>query len=152
MHQVSGGCYCGNILMDLELTAAPETYHPRACDCDYCRKHGSAYLSDPNGSMVLRIGNAKDRGAYRQGSGQAEFVLCRNCGVLVAVLHRSEQRLYATANARAIDPSVTLASDKGVSPKTLAPEAKAKRWQDVWFSNVEIREVTLHLEDRPRIR
>lgn len=140
MHKVSGGCHCGNILMDLELTAAPETYHPRACDCDYCRKHGAAYLSDPKGSLLVRIQNAQERGSYRQGSGQAEFILCKRCGVLVAVVHGSEQRLYGTANVRAIDASVTLGAERSVSPQKLAAEEKAKRWQDVWFSSVEIRE------------
>ena len=139
MYKVSGGCHCGNISMDLELTAAPETYHPRACDCDYCRKHGAAYLSDAKGSLIVRIKNARDRGAYRNGSGQAEFVLCKKCGVLVAVVHLSDGRLYGTANARAIDTAVTLASDKVVSPQKLAPEEKSKRWQDVWFTNVQIR-------------
>src|SRR5450756_2542718 len=50
MNKVSGGCHCGNITVDLELTAEPETYHPRVCDCDFCRKHGAASLSDTKGS------------------------------------------------------------------------------------------------------
>src|ERR1700692_2772561 len=32
MHMVSGGCHCGNILVDLELASAPGAYSPRACD------------------------------------------------------------------------------------------------------------------------
>lgn len=42
MYRADGGCHCGNIKVDVELAAAPETYHPRVCDCDFFRKHGAA--------------------------------------------------------------------------------------------------------------
>jgi hypothetical protein len=138
MHKVSGGCHCGNLVMALELTRAPETYNPRACDCDFCRKHGAAYVSDPQGSLTLRIRDESQTGRYRQGSGQAEFLVCRNCGVLVGVLYGSEGRLYAAANAKAIEGKTGFGPDQPVSPKTLSAGDKARRWQDVWFSKVTL--------------
>lgn len=59
------------MLVAIELTRAPATYNPRACDCDLCRKHGAAYVSDAQGSLVIRIKDARARGKYRQGSGKA---------------------------------------------------------------------------------
>ena len=126
--------------MEMQLTAAAETYTPRACDCDFCRKHGAAYVSDAKGALLLRMKNAGDRGAYRQGSGQAEFVLCRNCGVLVGVMCLGEGRLYGAVNVRAVDGAVRFADEQTVSPQKLSADAKAERWQQVWFANVDIRE------------
>jgi hypothetical protein len=138
MHKVSGGCYCGNIGFEMGLTQAPDAYNPRACDCDFCRKHGAAYVSDARGSLLIRIKDEGASGKYRQGSGQAEFLLCRNCGVLVSVLFRNEGRLYGTVNAQAVDALTSFGTQKPVSPKMLSGDEKAVRWQDVWFSDVGV--------------
>lgn len=138
MPKISGGCHCANIALEMELPAAPETYRPRVCDCDFCRMHGAAYLSDANGSLRISIKNASARGSYRQGSGQAEFLLCTKCGVLVGVLFQSGGHTYAGINVRAVDSSAKFGEDMPVSPQTLSPDAKAKRWRSVWFSNVDI--------------
>ncbi len=138
MHKVSGGCYCGNIGVEMDLTRGPDAYSPRACDCDFCRKHGAAYVSDAHGALGIRIKDVGASGKYRQGSGQAEFLLCRNCGVLVGVLFQNEGRLYGAVNAKAIDATASFGAEKPVSPKTLSGSEKAVRWQDVWFSDVSV--------------
>ena len=138
MHKMNGGCHCGNVLVELELARAPDTYHPRACDCDFCTKHNAAYVSDPQGSLVIRIKDQHLSGRYRQGSGQAEFLFCRNCGVLVSVIYRNDGRLFAAVNAKAVSGGKVFGAEQTVSPKMLSADDKAKRWQDVWFSNVSI--------------
>ncbi len=139
MHKVTGGCHCGNILVSLELTNAPETCHPRACDCDFCRKHGAAYISDARGSLLIAIRDPREYRAYRQGSGQAEFIVCATCGVLIGVLHRDDGRLHGAVNVKALESAAQFAAEQVVSPKQLAPEKKVQRWRDVWFSDVQIR-------------
>lgn len=136
MHQASGGCHCGSILVQFELSRPPITYSPRACDCDFCRKHGAAYVSDPAGSLHIRIKAERNWRTYRQGSGVAELLLCGNCGVLIGALYRDEPRLYGTVNAKVVDGPTVFGADQPVSPKMLAQADKVKRWQDVWFSNV----------------
>ncbi|MGB9430426.1 MAG: aldehyde-activating protein [Gammaproteobacteria bacterium] len=138
MIKISSGCHCGNLRIDLELTRAPDTYNPRACDCDFCRKHSAAYVSDPQGSLAIRIQDESLRGTYRQGSGQAEFLFCTHCGVLVGVLYRNDGRLYAAVNAKAVEGGKAFGAEQPISPKTLSASEKVKRWQDVWFSNVSI--------------
>jgi hypothetical protein len=138
MHKVNGGCHCGNIRVDIELARVPGTYIPRACDCDFCRKHGASYVSDPQGSLLIRIRDERQSGSYRQGSGLAEFLHCRNCGVLVGALYRSDGRLYAAVNAQAVDARVPFGAEQPVSPKKLSDSEKMGRWQDVWFSNVSV--------------
>jgi hypothetical protein len=135
MYKVNGACHCGNIQVDMELTREPHTYDPRACDCDFCRKHGAAYVSDAQGSLRIRIKDEREITRYRQGSGLADCLVCRNCGVLVSVCYRSEGRLYATVNAN-VAAGVNFGTEKSVSPKKLSDSAKVGRWQDIWFSDV----------------
>lgn len=138
MYTVSGGCHCGNIRVELDLTQEPEQYRPRACDCSFCRKHGAAYVSDPKGTLRIGVRDAHEVARYRQGSGQAELLLCRRCGVLAGAVLNRDGHLYAAVNARAIDAQVDFGTEQTVSPQSLSGEEKVKRWQVLWFSNVSI--------------
>lgn len=138
MFKLSGGCHCGNLQVEIELSLPPASYAPRVCDCDFCRKHGAAYLSDSQGSFVLRAGEGAEIGIYRQGSGQAEFILCRNCGVLMGVSYRDSGRLYAAVNRQVIENGAHFGDSQTVSPQTLSPEQKTSRWKNAWFSSVII--------------
>jgi hypothetical protein len=138
MIKISGGCHCGNIQIDLELARAPDTYNPRACDCDFCRRHNAAYASDPEGSLAIRIKDKQSSGRYRQGSGQAEFLFCKLCGVLVAVTYSGDRQLYAAVNFRAVSDGKPFGPEQVVSPQRLSGEDKIKRWQEIWFPNVSI--------------
>jgi hypothetical protein len=131
---VNGGCHCGNILVEIELPRPPDTYTPRACDCEFCSKHGASYVSDPKGSLVVRTRDASEIRMYRQGSGQAEFLLCSNCGVLVGVFYRTEGKLYGTVNAKVVGTEFGAA--RPASPKQLSDRDKVQRWQELWFPNV----------------
>jgi hypothetical protein len=138
MHSMSGGCYCGNVLLNLQLSKEPGSYQPRACDCGFCSKHGAAYISDAQGSLRIRIKDQGRSGTYRQGSELAEILLCTHCGVVVGALYRAEGRIYATVNVRAIEGAESFGAQQAVSPKKLSPEAKISRWKDLWFSSVEL--------------
>jgi hypothetical protein len=138
MYEVNGGCHCGNILLSIELSRPPGEYNPRTCDCEFCRKHGASYVSDPHGALLIRV---KDRNAsrhYRQGSGLADFLLCGNCGVLAGVCYLSDGRLYGTANVRALDTGADFGPEQAVSPKKLSAGGKVDRWLDNWFSTVRV--------------
>jgi hypothetical protein len=138
MHNFSGGCHCGNIHLDIGLPRAPVTYNPRACDCEFCVKHGAAYLSDNQGSLSIQIKDVSATRSYRQGSGIAECLLCTDCGVLVGALFRVDGQVYGTVNVRAIDAAVTFGEAQAVSPKQLGASDKTKRWTDIWFPNVRM--------------
>jgi hypothetical protein len=138
MDALRGGCHCGNLRIEMTLSRPPGSYQPRACDCDFCRMHGAAYVSDPMGSLSLRIRAAGDRGSYRQGSDQADLVYCRQCGVLVGALFAAAGRVYATINSRIIDGPMPFGAEQTASPKSLSGEQKATRWRDIWFSDVNV--------------
>jgi hypothetical protein len=137
MPQLSGGCHCGNIAVTVELARDAGAYHPRACDCDFCRKHGAAWVSDPQGSLLIQLRAERDASRYAQGAGIAEMLLCRTCGVLVAALWR-EQQLYGVVNVSVLDARAAFAAAQTVAPKALSPEEKRKRWQSLWFSAVTL--------------
>jgi hypothetical protein len=138
MHKVTGSCHCGNIRVEMDLTRAPGTIRPRACDCDFCRKHRAAYISDAHGTLLIRIEEEHESGRYFQGDGLAEFLVCRRCGVLVGVLYRLEDRLYAAINVNATDRPAEFGIEQPVSPKKLSGTEKSQRWQEIWFSTVNL--------------
>lgn len=139
MHTVTGGCYCGNVLVTIRLTRNPASSNPRACDCGFCTKHAAAYLSDGLGSMEVEIGAAGDRGSYRQGSEAADFLFCRRCGVLVGVTCEMDGRLYGAVNVRSLDSAAAFGPALSVSPKQLSATDKLQRWRELWFPDVSVR-------------
>ncbi|RMC95176.1 aldehyde-activating protein [Aquitalea palustris] len=138
MHKLTGACHCGNIHIAIALTQSPDSYAPRACDCDFCRKHGASYLSDPHGSMQLEVHDADFMVKYRHGSQLADFLLCSRCGVLIGVLYQDGSRLYGTVNCAALQQTAALGAPRTVSPKRLASSEKTARWSALWFPDVRI--------------
>jgi len=136
--QLSGGCHCGNLRLLLQLTREPAEYSPRACDCDFCRKHGAAWLSDAQGSLRITVREPAGLGKYTQGSRTAELLLCQHCGVLVAACLNADGRLYGAVNARAVEGDAPFAATQVVSPQQLSVDDKARRWRQLWFSDVSI--------------
>ena len=75
---LEGGCHCGNLQLSLQGDIVPAATAPRACDCSFCTAHGAAWISDAQGELVVRVRDADALARYRQGSGSAEFLLCRH--------------------------------------------------------------------------
>ncbi len=129
----AGGCHCGSVRWQFASPLALASFVPRACDCDFCSRHRAAWISDPAGALRIR---AREEGLqrYRQGSGQAEFLMCRECGVLVAVVATGEGgRLLGAANRNAFDARAGFAGEAIVSPRLLTADAKLARWNDAWM-------------------
>ena len=137
LRTLAGGCHCGNIGVSAAVTYAPETFRPRACDCEFCRKHGAAWMADPRGSLLIRIADESAAGRYAQGDAIAEMLLCRRCGVLVAALYAGET-LHGVVNVSALEARAEFAAPEPVSPRQLSPQAKMSRWQSLWFPNVAV--------------
>jgi hypothetical protein len=127
-----GGCHCGHLSVELSLTQAPGALQPRACDCAFCTKHGAAWISDPAGALVIDVRGRDALGDYRQGSGSAGFLHCRNCGVLVAVVHDGEEGLRGAVNVRCLDEALSFGEPTTVSPQQLAKDDKIARWGRLW--------------------
>jgi len=138
MHKLNASCHCRNVQVRFELRLEPQTYNPRACDCDFCVKHGAAYVSDPHGSLFIQVKDQQLLRKYRQGSGTAEFLICGNCGVLVAITYQSDGKIFGAVNAGTVDGTASFGERKVVSPKALSAGEKTERWETLWFPSVSI--------------
>lgn len=136
MHTVKGSCYCENISFTMMLSRPLESYAPRACDCDFCSKHGATYVSDAQGHLDILTKEQGQVRHIRHGSQSAEFVICQTCGVLVYVYFEATGVVYGAVNSRCVLDDPGFGDTMAISPKALEKEAKTARWQDIWFSHV----------------
>jgi len=82
----SGGCHCGNIHVQLQLSKRPEDSPLRACACSFCRSHNTRTVADPDGLFELWADDWSVVESYRFSSRTADFILCRRCGVYIAAV------------------------------------------------------------------
>jgi hypothetical protein len=130
-HLHQGGCHCGALRWTFATERALAAFTPRACDCDFCTRHRAAWVSDAQGT--LRIEGSANAKRYRQGSAQADFLSCRECGVLVAVTCPDQDgRLRGAVNRNSFDRRDLLGADAIASPQQLPAEAKLARWSQLW--------------------
>lgn len=133
------GCVCGAVAVEVGLSRELASYSPRACDCDFCRKRGAAWLSDPAGFLRLQANAGQGFRVERQGSEQAEFLSCAACGTLLAVRWLDgDGRAHGAINARTLARRDEFASEQGASPKLLEAAGKTARWKALWFADVEV--------------
>jgi hypothetical protein len=98
----SGGCHCGNIQVRLRLSRDPADTPLRACACGFCRRHNARATADPAGLLELRARDWSLVEPYRFGSGTADYILCRRCGVYVAALCETRAGLRAVVNVNCL--------------------------------------------------
>jgi hypothetical protein len=137
-HHLHGSCHCGRLSLTFSTRIAPESFSPRTCDCSFCTRHGAAYISDPEGSLVIESREADAIGRYMFGDGLAKFLLCTHCGVLVAVLFESEGRTFASVNSRCITDA-SFGVPQVASPQQLDAAQKRERWTRLMIPDVELR-------------
>ena len=135
---LQGACHCGKVRFEFRTTMSPAEFTPRACDCSFCLKHGASYLSDPDGSVSIQAKGSDAIGEYRQGSGGARFLVCRCCGVLVAVLFDGDAGSYGAVNSRCMEDGVVFGALQVVSPRKLSGEEKRRRWAKLWTPGVKL--------------
>jgi hypothetical protein len=135
---LEGGCHCGAVTLALSTALLPAATAPRACDCSFCRAHGAAWLSDPAAQLVIHAHRPDRLRRYRQGSGFAKFLLCSDCGVLVAAVFEEEHRRFAAVNVVCLDARDTFAPVVATSPQSLSPDEKTDRWRRLWIPDVQL--------------
>ena len=137
---LTGSCHCHRLQLALHGSLDPAASSPRACDCSFCQAHAAAWVSDPDGELVVTASGADALGRYRQGSESAEFLFCRHCGVLLAVVFASDEGMRGAVNVRCLAEAGEFAPAQAVSPQQLAPEVRRERWRRLWTPvRVEVR-------------
>lgn len=131
-----GGCHCKAVKIEFSTGNPVSSTHPRACDCSFCQKHGAAYLSDSNGALLIFCKSPEDLLSYRQGSENAQFLMCAHCGILVAVVFSQDSIIYGAVNASCLDRFAEFASPETSSPQVLDATDKVSRWTRLWIPRV----------------
>ena len=98
-----GGCHCGNLRLRLQLSQAPAETMLRACFCSFCRAHSTRTTSDPLGSVEIEAEDWSLVEPYRFGSGTAEFLICRRCGVYLGAICETVAGTRAVINTNCLD-------------------------------------------------
>jgi hypothetical protein len=137
MPVMRGSCHCGQITFRFASNIRPEEFTPRACDCSFCQRHGATFISDQNGSLELNIKQADALGEYRFGHNLAKFLFCRHCGVFVAALFETGDRIFGSVNTRCMG-DVKFGDFQIVSPQKLDAEQKKERWARVMIPDVTV--------------
>jgi hypothetical protein len=129
-YEYSGNCRCGRLSINISLPQTLNNYTPRACDCGFCRERGIRYLSDSGGMLEIVHGQPVE--SLQQGSLQARFLCCSECGTVVAAVCDFESGLKGAVNAGLLDQADQLRPSVPVSPKRLGPDEKIARWETLW--------------------
>jgi hypothetical protein len=74
---IAGGCHCCAVRFSAEVEAAAEVL---ACNCSMCRHTGFLHLIVPHADITIEQGT-EALTAYRFGTGVAEHLFCKTCGV-----------------------------------------------------------------------
>lgn len=138
MRVIPGGCHCGNVQVEFATAKDLAGFHPRACDCTFCRRHGASWLSDAEGRLRISEHAAGDLREYRQGSEAARFLFCAACGVCVAVIFEEGTHRYAAVNAGCLEGEPGFGETMPASPQLLSAAEKVARWKALWIADVAV--------------
>lgn len=101
---ISGGCHCGAVRFAAEL---PEPPVPALdCNCSVCAMTGFLHVMVPHERFDLLTGRDALT-SYRFGTGAAEHLFCRTCGVKSFYQPRSHPDCWSL-NAHCFDAPVEL--------------------------------------------
>jgi hypothetical protein len=93
------------------VSEAPEDTPQRACGCASCRAHNTRTTSDPYGLVEIWAEDWSHAEPNGFGSGTAEFLICRRCGVYIAAVCETTAGTCAVVNTNCLD-------DRPYSPGT----------------------------------
>lgn len=96
--RVTGGCHCGAVRFIAEVEPQVELLE---CNCSLCRHSAYLHLIVPHQRFELLCG-ADGLTSYRFGTGVAEHLFCRTCGVKSFYQPRSHPEAWSV-NFRSLD-------------------------------------------------
>lgn len=131
-----GSCQCNNF----QITWYTRDYSlvPRACQCDYCRTRGAAWVSKSGTAVQVRVRNPRLHRVARHGSGNARFHECANCGDSVVVTARIDGDEYGVLNASCLSNPMGFADSVKTDFAGQSAEEKRDRWRQNWCCPVSI--------------
>jgi hypothetical protein len=140
MSEHPGRCHCGNLRLSLRLSQTPQETKLRACGCSFCRAHGTRTASDPRGSGEIRASDWSLVEPYRFGSGTADFLICRRCGVYIGAVCETASGTRAVINTNSLDDrALFTGAPTPVDHENETPEDRLARRAANWTPAMIIR-------------
>lgn len=138
----SGQCHCGKIKASFETSKEPAAIGVRACQCDFCRRHGAKNISDAEGDLKIEA-SADDVRRYVFGLRTCDFLFCRTCGVYVAAVIGADADKRATLNAAGLGMTDFTAIEEtpmqyGSETREARIARRNKLWTPVHFSDAAL--------------
>ena len=99
--KVQGGCHCGAVRFEAQV---PDQVEVLDCNCSICAKTGFRHLIVPRGDFRLLAGEGALT-SYRFGTGAANHLFCRICGVKSFYQPRSHPEAWSVNFNALDDPS-----------------------------------------------
>ena len=106
--KVEGGCHCRAVRFEAELPDPP--LPALDCNCSVCRMTGFMHIVVPHDRFEL-IAGRDALSSYRFGTGAAQHLFCRNCGIKSFYQPRSHPDAWSI-NANCLDHPVELAIER----------------------------------------
>ena len=98
-----GQCHCGAIRIELTTDRRPGDQVLGACQCSFCRKHNARTLSDPKANVTLTAADPRQLQRYGFGLRTSDQILCRRCGVYVAMTLTDAGQVWSVINVDTLD-------------------------------------------------
>jgi hypothetical protein len=129
-----GGCHCGALHVELTTSVDPHALQLRACGCSFCRRHGGVTTSDPAGRLVIELRDPEQLQRYRFALGITDFLICRSCGVYVAAIMQTDEKVLGVLNVNVLDERELFArSPMPMEYGSETTEAREARRSKVWM-------------------
>ena len=98
-----GQCHCGAIRLQLISDKPPSEEILGACQCSFCRKHNARAFSDPRAQVILTATDREQIQLYTFGLKTSKQVICRQCGVYVAMILVDGDQIWSVVNIDTLD-------------------------------------------------
>ncbi len=129
----TGGCHCGAIRTELETSRTPQEQVLGACQCSFCRKHNARAFSDPSAMVVITATEPNSLQLYEFGLHTSKQVICKRCGVYVAMILFDGDTVLSVLNIDTLDdralftrPPEPRVYDNETAPKRT--DRRRQRW------------------------
>ena len=106
--KIKGGCHCGAVRFEAEVPDPPVL--ALDCNCSVCRMTGYIHVNVPHEHFELVSGRDALEN-YRFGTGAAQHLFCRHCGIKSFYQPRSHPHCWSV-NANCLDEPLELAIER----------------------------------------
>lgn len=103
MREISGQCHCGNINYQFTWPGSGQRIPVRACECTYCQKRGAVWISNPDGTLDVKVTEPQSMHHYQFGHQTATFHICGRCGIVVMASCDIDDATYAVVNVNTFE-------------------------------------------------